>query len=107
MSNPYFDHRTISSAEVIRVDGRYYMPFKGTRRPGPEDAGDSQFGLGLARSIADDIDGPWEEFPGNPILLDLPGNIGLGHADLLTDSAGVTFLFTSLDGVSRSRLRPV
>ncbi len=107
MSNPYFDHRTISSAEVTRVDDRYYMLFEGTRGPGPGDAGDSQFGLGLARSVTGAIDGPWEEFPGNPILVDLPGNIGLGHADLVTDNAGVTFLFTSLDGVSRSQLRLV
>jgi len=107
MSNPYFDHRTISSADIVRVDGRYYMLFEGTRGPGPGDAGDTQFGLGLARSLTDAIDGPWEQFPGNPILMDLPGNIGLGHADLVTDNAGVTFLFTSLDGWSRSRLRLV
>lgn len=59
-----------------------------------------------ARSLALS-DGPWEEFPGNSILVDLPGTIGLGHADLVADNAGVTFLFTSLDGVSRSRLRLV
>ncbi|MFX1412115.1 MAG: hypothetical protein ACFFA6_17365 [Promethearchaeota archaeon] len=38
-----------------------------------------------------------------PFLIDLPGNIGLGHADLVVLD-GQTLLFTSLDGVTRSRL---
>jgi beta-xylosidase len=74
----------------------------------------------LARSRTDQIDGPWEKFPGNPILTDLSqqttssgihgnpdpaqvGNIGLGHADLVV-LHGQTILYTSLDGVTRSRL---
>jgi hypothetical protein len=36
-------------------------------------------------------------------LVDLPGNIGLGHADLVVLD-GQTLLYTSLDGVTRSRL---
>ena len=82
---------------------RYYMLYEGVRGPGPGDAGDTQFGLGLARSVTGEIDGPWEKFPGNPLLVDLPGNIGLGHADLAVID-GRTYLYTSLDGMTRSRL---
>jgi hypothetical protein len=102
-ANPYFDFRTISSAEVQKVGDRYYMLYEGVRGPGPGDPGDSQFGLGLARSLTNQIDDPWETFPGNPILVDLPGNIGLGHADLVV-LQGQTLLYTSLDGLTRSRL---
>jgi hypothetical protein len=102
-TNPYFDFRTISSAEVQQVGDRFYMLYEGVRGPGPGDAGDTQFGLGLARSRADQIDDAWETYPLNPILVDLPGNIGLGHADVIV-WRGQTVLFTSLDGVARSRL---
>jgi hypothetical protein len=102
-TNPYFDFRTISSAEVQRVGQRVYMLYEGTRGPGHGDAGDTQFGLGLARSLMDDVDGPWEKYPGNPILIDLPGNVGLGHADVVAIQ-GQTFLYTSLNGYTRSRL---
>lgn len=105
-ANPYFDFRTISSAEVVQIGDRYYMLYEGIRGPGPGDGGDSQFGLGLARSLTNQIDGPWEKFLGNPILADLPGNVGLGHADLLIYN-GQTLLYTSLDGQQRSRLRLV
>ena len=107
-ANAHFDFRTISSAEVVKlgkdVGERYYMLYEGVRGPGPGDAGDTQFGLGLARTRTDQIDGPWEKYPGNPLLVDLPGNIGLGHADLVV-AAGHTYLYTSLDGETRSRLR--
>ncbi len=66
-------------------------------------AGDTQFTLGLARSVTAAIDGPWETYPGNPILVDLPGNVGVGHADVLVHE-GLTWLYTSLDGEMRSRL---
>jgi hypothetical protein len=102
-ANPYFDFRTISSAEVQKIDGRYYVLYEGVRGPGPGDPGDSQFGLGLARSLGTQIDGPWEKYPGNPLLVDLPGNVGLGHADLVVYQ-GQTLLYTSLDGHVRSRL---
>ncbi|RME49913.1 MAG: hypothetical protein D6790_21890, partial [Caldilineae bacterium] len=102
-ANPYFDFRTISSAEVQRIGARYYMLYEGVRGPGPGDPGDTQFGLGLARSTTEQVDGPWETFPGNPILVDLPGNIGLGHGDLVLLN-GRTYLYTSLDGETRSRL---
>ncbi len=102
-TNPYFDFRTISSAEVQRVGDRVYMLYEGVRGPGPGDGGDTQFGLGLARSLTSNVDGPWEKYPGNPILVDLPGNIGLGHADVVVIE-GQTFLYTSLNGYTRSRL---
>ncbi|MBN1920730.1 MAG: hypothetical protein JW892_05760 [Anaerolineae bacterium] len=102
-ANPYFDFRTISSAEVQRINDRFYMLYEGVRGPGPGDHGDTQFALGLARSLEAHIDGPWEKFPGNPILVDLPGNVGVGHADLIVLD-GQTVLYTSLDGKTRSRL---
>lgn len=102
-TNAYFDFRTISSAEVTRVGDRYYMLYEGIRGPGRGDAGDSQFGLGLARSLTAQIDGPWEKYAGNPILVDLPGNIGLGHADLVVMD-GQTILYTALQRHKRSRL---
>lgn len=102
-ANPHFDFRTISSAEVQRVGDRYYMLYEGVRGPGPDDPGDTQFGLGLARSLTPQVDGPWETYPVNPILVDLPANIGIGHADLVV-LGGVTYLYTSLDGTTRSRL---
>jgi len=102
-TNPYFDFRTISSAEVQRIGSRVYMLYEGVRGPGPGDGGDTQFGLGLARSLTSAIDGPWEKYPGNPILVDQPGNIGLGHADLVVIE-GQTVLYTSLNGYTRSRL---
>ena len=102
-TNPYFDFFIIGSAEVQKIGSRYYMLYEGLRGPGPGDSGDTQFGLGLARSLTDQIDGPWEKFPANPIMVDLPGNIGLGHADLVVLN-GQTLLYTSLDGVTRSRL---
>ena len=105
-TNPYFDFRTVSSAEIIKLQDRYYMLYEGVRGPGPFDAGDTQFALGLARSRTEQLDGAWEKYPDNPILVDLPGNVGLGHADLLS-LQGETYLFTSLDGVIRSRLRLV
>jgi hypothetical protein len=102
-ANRHFDFRTISSAEVQRVGDQLYMLYEGVRGPGPGDAGDTQFALGLARTKAGQVDGPWETYPSNPLLVDLPGNVGLGHADLLVLD-GKTLLFTSLDGVQRARL---
>lgn len=80
-ANPHFDFRTISSADLIHVGDHYYLFYEGVRGPGPEDQGDTQFLLGLARSASKAIDGLWELYPANPILLDLPGNVGVGHAD--------------------------
>ncbi|MEM7133748.1 MAG: hypothetical protein AAF702_46060 [Chloroflexota bacterium] len=102
-TNAHFGFRTISSAEVQKIGERFYMLFEGVRGPGPGDPGDTQFGLGLARSQPEEINEKWELYSGNPILVDLPGNIGLGHADLIILD-GKTVLYTSLDGETRSRL---
>lgn len=106
-ANPFFDFRTISSAELQAIgegqERRYYMLYEGVRGPAEGDPGDTQFGLGLARSLTNRIDGPWEKYPDNPLLVDLPANIGLGHADLMV-LEGRTYLYTSLDGITRSRL---
>lgn len=101
--NSYWDFRMVSSAEVQKIGSQYYMLFEGIRGPGPNDPGDTQFGIGLARSVEGKIDGRWELFPGNPILINSPANIGAGHTDLIV-SNGVTYLYTSLDGIRRSRL---
>jgi hypothetical protein len=105
-ANAYFDFRTISSADLLTVGSRTYLFYEGVRGPGPGDAGDTQFLLGLARTTTSALDGPWELYPGNPILLDLPGNVGVGHADVI-ELAGITYLYTTLDGIWRSRLQLV
>ncbi|MEX1019079.1 MAG: hypothetical protein WDZ49_05440, partial [Litorilinea sp.] len=104
VANPYFDFRTISSADVIQIGDEYYMLYEGVRGPSAGAAGDTQFTLGLARTTKGRIDGPWETYSANPILVDMPGNVGVGHADLLVLD-GTTYVYTSLDGVIRSRLR--
>jgi hypothetical protein len=101
-ANPYFEFRTISSADVVRVGERFYMTYEGIRGPSNPNVVDDQFGLGLARSAGPSIDGPWERFAGNPIIMDLPGNVGVGHADLvLVDN--LTFLYTSTSSFTRGR----
>ena len=65
-ANPYFDFRTMSSAEVLIIEDRIYMLYEGVRGPGKDDPGDTQFGLGLARTSTDQIDGPWEKFHWEP-----------------------------------------
>lgn len=106
-TNAHFDFRMLSSAEILRVgqgeEARFYLLYEGIRGPGPGDPGDTQFGLGLARSETNEIDGRWQKYPHNPILQNLPGNIGLGHADLVVLD-GRTYLTTSLDGQARTRL---
>lgn len=101
-ANPYFEFRTISSADVVRVGNRYYMVYEGVRGPSLENPGDDQFGLGLARSLGPQIDGPWEKYPGNPILMDLPGNIGVGHGDLVIVGPA-TYLYTATSPTTRGR----
>jgi hypothetical protein len=105
-ANPYFDFRTVSAADVVRVGNRYYMTYEGVRGPGPGDSGDTPFNLGLARSVGAAINGPWEKYPGNPILGDVPGNIGVGHADLLLLD-GITYLYTATTDHSRGRYKLV
>ena len=84
-AKPYFDFRTISSADLVSVDDRFYLFYEGVRGPAEGDNGDTQFALGLARSVSASADGQWETFPEIPILVDLPGNVGVGHADVVID----------------------
>jgi hypothetical protein len=94
-ANAYFDFRYMSSADVLQVGDRYYMMYEGVRGPEQLEIGrDTQFGLGLARSTTSAIDGPWEKFPGNPILEDIGFNWGIGHADLIVVD-GITYLYTT------------
>ena len=83
-THAFWDFRYISSAEIYPLgegeNRRYYMHYEGIRGPGPFDAGDTQFGVGMARSVTNQLDGPWEKFGGNPILVDSPANIGIGHS---------------------------
>lgn len=101
-ANPFFEFRTISSADVVRVGDHYYMVYEGVRGPSSVTVPDDQFGLGLARSTGPSIDGPWEKFPWNPILMDLPGNIGVGHADLVIVGSA-TYLYTATPSFTRGR----
>ncbi len=94
-ANDYFDFRYVSSADVIKVGDHYYMAYEGIRGPEKLEIGmDTQFGLGFARSVTDEIDGPWEKFAGNPVIEDMSFNWGIGHADLLVVD-GVTYLYTT------------
>lgn len=102
-ANPYFDFRYVSSADVLKVGGRYYMAYEGVRGPDVLERGrDTQFGLGFARSVGEAIDGAWEKYPGNPILMPVSPNFGVGHADLLVVE-GVTVMYTATSDTTRGR----
>jgi hypothetical protein len=101
-ADPYFEFRTISSADVVEVGDRYYMTYEGVRGPSSYTVVDDQFGLGLARSVGPEIDGPWEKFPANPIIQHLPGNVGVGHADLVIKGE-MTYLYTATSSATRGR----
>jgi hypothetical protein len=101
-ANLYFDFRITSAADVVKVGERYYMMYEGVRGPTVLGEGDTQFNLGLARSLGPQIDGPWEKYAGNPLLLDVPGNVGVGHADLLVLD-GRTYLYTATSDHTRGR----
>jgi hypothetical protein len=106
-ANAYFDFRYVSSAEVMRVGDRYYMLYEGIRGPDVLERGmDTQFGLGLARSTGPEIDGGWEKFPSNPIVMDMAFNWGIGHADVMLID-GVTYLYTATSQATRGRYRLV
>ncbi len=103
--NAYFDFRYISSAEVLKVGEHYYMAYEGVRGPDALERGmDTQFALGFARSVEARIDGPWEKFAQNPVLMDVGFNFGIGHADLLVMD-GVTYLYTATSEDTRGRYR--
>ncbi|MBL8160934.1 MAG: hypothetical protein JNJ61_03040 [Anaerolineae bacterium] len=99
----YFDFRYVSSADVLKVGTRYYMAYEGIRGPDALERGmDTQFGLGFARSSEGSIDGPWEKFSGNPVLMPVGFNFGVGHADLLVVD-GVTYMITATGENTRGR----
>jgi hypothetical protein len=100
-ANPYFDFRYITSADVVRVGEMHYMVYEGIRGPDSwQVGGDNQFALGLARS--GEIDRVWEEYLRNPILSDVSGHVGIGHADLVIDG-GITYLYTGTPDYRRGR----
>jgi hypothetical protein len=100
-ANPYFDFRYITSADVVYSGGWYYTAYEGIRGPSsPEAGGDDQFALGFARSQT--IGGQWEAYPGNPVLGDVSGNWGIGHADVLIVD-GVTYMYTATPALTRGR----
>jgi len=102
-ANAYFDFRYISSAEVMKVGERYYLFYEGIRGPSELEFGrDNQFGLGLARTVGDAIDGEWEKFPQNPILDDMVDNWGIGHADVLVIN-GQTVMYTATSQTTRGK----
>lgn len=106
-ANPYFDFRYVSSADVLKAGDRYYMSYEGIRGPEYLEAGmDTQYGLGFARSLTDRIDGPWERYPGNPVLQDLGFWVGIGHADLLVVD-GETRMYTQTGPDTRGLYRLV
>lgn len=102
-ANAYFDFRYVSSTDVLKVGDIYYMAYEGIRGPGELEFGrDNQFGLGFAR--ASTIDSVWEVYPGNPVILDLADNWGIGHADFLVLD-DVTYLYTATSQTTRGRYR--
>jgi hypothetical protein len=78
------------------------MVYEGVRGPSDPTVVDDQFALGLARSVGLAIDGSWEKYPDNPIIMDLPGNVGLGHADLALVGEA-TYLYTTTSDTTRGR----
>ena len=102
-ANDYFDFRYVSSADVLRVGDHYYMTYEGIRGPDELERGmDTQFGLGFARSVGDAIDGEWEKYDGNPAIMDMTFNWGIGHADLIVID-GVTYLYSATSQETRGR----
>jgi len=101
-ANPYFEFRTISSADVVRVGERYYMAYEGVRGPSNPTVVDDQFALGFARSVGPAIDGPWEKYPANPVIMDVANNWGIGHADIVVVGPA-TYLYTATSQTTRGR----
>lgn len=101
--DPYFDFRYVSSAEVLKVGGHYYMTYEGIRGPDVLERGmDTQFALGFARSVGEAIDGAWEKYPHNPVIQPAGFNVGIGHADLIVVE-GVTYMYTQTGENTRGR----
>jgi hypothetical protein len=99
----YFDFRYISSADILKDDDYYYMAYEGIRGPSELEFGrDNQFGLGFARATA--LDSQWELYQGNPVMMGLVDNWGIGHADLIVIE-GVTYLYSATSQETRGRYR--
>ena len=106
-ANAYFDFRYVSSADVMRVGDHYYMSYEGIRGPEELEIGmDTQFGLGFARSVGSEIDGAWEKYPNNPVIMDMGFNWGIGHADLIVLD-GITYMYSATSQETRGRYRLV
>jgi len=101
-ANPFFESRTISSADVVRIGDRFYMAYEGVRGPSDPTSVDDQFALGFARSTGPAMDGPWERYPGNPVIMDVANNWGIGHADLVLVGPA-TYLYTATSQITRGR----
>ncbi len=101
-ANPYFEYRTISSADVVRMGDHYYMAYEGVRGPSALGNRDDQFALGFARSISPTIDGPWETYPDNPVIMNVADNWGVGHADIVIVGSA-TYLYTATSQSTRGR----
>jgi hypothetical protein len=101
-ADAYFDFRTISSADVVKMGEHTYMTYEGTRGPSRDGYRDDQFALGFARSISSTIDGRWQTYPGNPAIMGLGDHWGIGHADLLIVNEAV-YLYTSTSPTTRGR----
>jgi len=100
-ANLYYDFRFVTSADVVKVDGYYYMSYEGIRGPSsPAVTRDNQFALGFARSSR--LDTRWEEYPSNPVLSSVVDNWGIGHADLLVVD-GTTYMYTGTPQMTRGR----
>jgi hypothetical protein len=96
-----FDFRYISSADILRDGDIYYMAYEGIRGPSELEFGrDNQFGLGFARAQL--LDSQWEKYEGNPIIMGLVDNWGIGHADLIMIN-GVTYLYSATSQETRGR----
>ncbi len=101
--DPYFDFRYVSAADVLKVGDHYYMSYEGVRGPDVLNRGmDTQFGLGFARSVGDAIDGAWEKYPHNPVIMPTGFNVGIGHADMLVVD-GITYMYTQTGANTRGR----
>lgn len=104
-ANAWFDFRYVSSAEVLKDGDQYYLFYEGVRGPDVLERGmDTQFALGLARTVEGRIDGPWEKFSGNPVLMPLAFNWGIGHADLVQVDDRL-YLYTATSDSTRGRYR--
>lgn len=96
-----FDFRYISSADILHDGDYYYMAYEGIRGPTVLEFGrDNQFGLGFAR--AQSLDSQWDKYSGNPIIMGLVDNWGIGHADLIMIN-GITYLYSATSQDTRGR----